>query len=107
MVKTLNTGVSNARKGFMAIKWPKGGHYPYELGDEISKLDNAGLPPIHAFNNRLKQSKLDEEEYKHDVRVYVEMKCKIFKEYHEIYLQYDVLLFADIFESFKETCHKN
>ena len=54
------------------------GHYPYEWVDNISKLDYDGLPPIHAFNSRLKQSKLDDEEYKHALRVYVEMKCKIY-----------------------------
>ena len=83
------------------------GYYPYEWVDNINKLDYDGLPPIHAFNSRLKQSTLSEEEYEHAFRVYVEMKCKIFKDYHEIYLQCDVLLLADIFENFRETCHKN
>ena len=41
------------------------GYYPYEWVDDISKLDYGGLPPTHAFNSRLKQSKLDEKEYKH------------------------------------------
>ena len=44
--------------------------------------------------------------YMHAFRVYVEMKCKLFKDYHELYLQRDVLLLADIFENFRETCHK-
>ena len=83
------------------------GHYPYEFVDDISKLGYAGLPPTHACNSRLKQSKLNEKEYKHALRVYAEMKCKIFKDYHEIYLQCDVLLLADIFENFRETCHNN
>ena len=56
------------------------GYYPYEWVDNINKLDYGGLPPIHAFNSRLKQSTLSEEEYKHALRVYVEMKCKIFKD---------------------------
>ena len=54
-----------------------------------------------------KQSELTEEEYRHALRVCVEMKCKRFKDYHEIYLQCDVLLLADIFENFRETCHQN
>ena len=60
------------------------GYYPYEWVDDISKLDYDGLPPIHAFSSRLNQFKLDEEEYKHALRVYVEIKCNIFRDDHEM-----------------------
>ena len=68
------------------------GYYPYEWVDDISKLDYDGLPTILAFNSRLKQSELTEEEYKHALRVYVEMKCKRFKDYHEIFF-YNVMCY--------------
>ena len=60
------------------------GYYPYEWVDDISKLDSDGLPAIHAFSSRLKQYALTAEEYKHALRVYVEMKCNRFKDYHDI-----------------------
>ena len=93
----------------MPIIWScyaKKGYYPYEWVDNISKLDYEGIPPIEAFNSRLKQSKLTEGEYAHVIRVNHEVSCKILKDYHEIYLHCDVLLLADIFENFRETCHK-
>ena len=31
------------------------GYYPYEWVDDISKLDHKGLPPMDAFNNKLKK----------------------------------------------------
>ena len=83
------------------------GYDPCEWVDNISKLSYEGVPPIEAFNSRLKQSKLTEGEYAHVIRVNHEMNCKILKDYHEIYLQRDVLVLADIFENFRESCRKN
>jgi hypothetical protein len=45
---------------------------------------------------------IKEEEYKHAVQAYNELKCKTFKDYHLAYLHSDVLLLADVLENFRK-----
>ena len=52
----------------------------------------------------LKLGTKSDDEYKHAQKVYKQLKCASFKDYHMIYLKCDVLLLADVFEDFKKTC---
>ncbi len=47
---------------------------------------------------------ITDKEYAHAQKVYDELKCKSFLDYHLTYLQCDVLLLADIFQNFRKTC---
>lgn len=85
----------------------KKGHYPYEWVDSDEKLNHEGLPPIDKFYSKLHQKGISEKEYKHALKVYKELDCKTFKDYHDAYLKTDVLLLADVFENFRKTCHDN
>ena len=78
------------------------GVYPYEFVNDISKLDYQGLPPIDKFYSKLKQEGITQEEYERAQKVYDQLGCKSFKDYHMAYLKTDVLLLADVFESFKK-----
>ena len=40
----------------------------------------------------------------HATRVWDAFRCKTMADYHDIYLQLDVLLLADFFEKFRKTC---
>ena len=46
------------------------------------------------------------EEFDEAVSIYNAFSCKTLGEYHDVYLQTDVLLLADIFENFRRVCIK-
>ena len=80
------------------------GFYPYEWFDSIDKFSHDGLPPINDFYSQLSQKHISENNYKHAQKVYSQLGCKTFKDYHMTYLKCDVLLLADVFENFRKTC---
>ena len=84
------------------------GFYPYEWVDSENKLKYyKGLPPKEDFYSSLKQEGLTDEEYEHAQQVYKVTGCKKFKDYHDIYLETDVVLLADVFENFRKVCLSN
>ena len=42
--------------------------------------------------------------YAHYKKVLKEFKLKDRREYHDLYVQYDTLLLADVFENFRDKC---
>ena len=42
--------------------------------------------------------------YAHAVRVWDAFECETMGDYHDVYLQLDVLLLTDVFEKFRKTC---
>ena len=83
------------------------GVYPYEFIDTYEKLNVKELPPQEQFYSRLYNSKCSNEDYQQAVKVWGTFECKTFLDYHNIYLQSDVLLLADVWSAFRETCYKN
>ena len=81
------------------------GFYPYEWVDNVEKLNHEGLPPVNEFYSTLSQETLSDANYKHAQNVYDKLSCKSFKDYHMTYLKTDVLLLADVFENFRNTCY--
>jgi hypothetical protein len=80
------------------------GHYPYEWVDGTAKLSHEGLPPMEAFYSKLSRKGISAKHYQHALDVYEALGCKTFLDYHLAYLQTDVLLLADVFENFRQTC---
>ena len=77
------------------------GVYPYDWMDNAEKLESTCLPPKEAFYNKLNDSHITDEDYEHAQNVWQYFNCQTFQDYHELYLVTDVLLLADIFESFR------
>ena len=76
------------------------GVYPYEWMDDKENFKLEGLPARKDFYSRLKMSGISKADYKHAQEVCKQFKCKTFQDYHDLYLNSDVLLLADMFENF-------
>ena len=49
---------------------------------------------------------IDDIDYRHGNNVFKRFKLKNLGEYHDLYVQSDTLLLADVFENFRKTCIK-
>ena len=87
------------------------GVYPYEYMDGWRKFEEASLPPKHAFYSRLNMKGVSDHDYEHAQQVWYRITPEheniTLGDYHDVYLATDVLLLADVFETFRNTCLKN
>ena len=83
------------------------GVFPYDYMSELSKLNDTFLPDIKGFYNRLNDEGISTEDYTHARNVWNEFNCKTLRDYHDLYLKSDVLLLADVFETFRDLCMLN
>ena len=78
------------------------GNFPYDWFDSLDKLKEIQLPPKEAFYSILTDSHITDEDYQHSQDVWKVFGMKTFREYHDKYLETDVVLLADVFENFRE-----
>ena len=83
------------------------GVYPYEFMDGFEKFEKRQLPKKTSFFSRLNQEKVSDENYQRAQRVWEEFEIKNMGEFHDLYLLSDVLLLADVMESFRKLCEKH
>jgi len=79
------------------------GVFPYDFYNHKNKLNASKLPSIKEFYNT---SNGEECDYERALKVFELSGCKSFSDYIELYLKTDVLLLADCFENFRNTCYK-
>ena len=79
------------------------GVYPYDYVDSPTKLTETALPPQAAFYSILNQEAISAEDYAHAEEVWRVFQCRTMGDYHDVYLKSDVILLADVFESFRDT----
>ena len=80
------------------------GVYPYDFIDSFETFDQTELPAKENFYSILNDQDITNDEYDHAKKVWKAFKIKTMGEYHDLYLGSDVLLLADVFESFRKTC---
>ena len=78
------------------------GVYPYDYMDNVSKLSDPALPPRESFFSRLQNRECSVCDYEHAQNVWNKFDCKTMQDYHDLYLKTDVLLLADVFQSFRD-----
>ena len=76
------------------------GVFPYEYMDSFDRFTETQLPGKEAFFSSLTNSEISDEEYAHAETVWRIFECKNMQDFHDIYVRSDVLILADIFESF-------
>ena len=77
------------------------GIYPYEYIDSWERFDETSLPDKEAFYSSLNMEGITSVDYRHAKRVYKGFKLKNLGNYHDLYVQSDTLLLADVFENFR------
>ena len=65
------------------------------------------LPSIDKFYSKLNMSGISKEDYQHAKNVWHKFKLKNMGDYHDLYLETDMILLANVFESFRKVCIKN
>ena len=83
------------------------GVYPYEYMDSFEKFKETQLPPIEAFFSTLTGNDISNSDYEHAQNVFDSLEMTDLRDFHNMYLSTDVLLLADVFESFRDTCMKH
>ena len=82
------------------------GVYPYEYMDSWNRFKETSLPDKKDFYNRLNIESIIDIGYTHATRVFKESKMNNLGDYHDLYVQNDTLLLADIFENFRDMSPK-
>lgn len=80
------------------------GVYPYEYFDSLERFNKTQLPPIEAFCSKLTDETITTKTYEHAQQVWNKFNCKTLCDYHDLYLKTDVVLLADVFQTFRKTC---
>jgi hypothetical protein len=101
--KNLNRFFSGTQRDLLLRK----GVYPYDYVDSVQRFADTDLPPQSSFYSKLNDCEISDEDYEHAQRVWKEFGFKTFRAYHDLYNLSDVLLLADVFETFRGTCMKH
>ena len=80
------------------------GVYRYEYVNSWDRFNKTQLPPISAFHSNLNMSSISKEDYQHSQRVWEEFGIHNLGDYHDRYLRMDVVLLANVYEAFRDTC---
>ena len=80
------------------------GVYPYDYMDSFSKFNDTELPKREDFYSLLTDNNISEDDYSHAKDVWNTFNLQNMGEYHDLYLQTDILLLVDVFENFRKTC---
>ena len=84
------------------------GVYPYEYMDSWERFEERKLPPKETFFSKLNMECISAEDYERALQVWNRLNPEgdeaTLGDYHDVYLPTDVLLLADGFETFRDTC---
>ena len=72
--------------------------------DSWEKFDEITIPPKEVFYSTLNLEDISDEDYEHVQKVWNVFEIKNGGEYHDLYVQSDTLLLADVFQNIRNMC---
>ena len=72
--------------------------------DSWERFNETSLPPKESFYSELNLEDISDKDYLHAQKEWDVFEIKNSGEYHDLYVQSDTLLLADVFEKFRNTC---
>ena len=72
--------------------------------DNWEKFNETELPDKESFYSELNKEGITNEDYVHAQKVWEVFKIKNLGEYHDLYVQTDTILLAEIYENFRNKC---
>ena len=72
--------------------------------DSWKRFKEESLPDKEYFYSKLNNEHITDEGYAHARKVWNTLKIKNLGEYHDLYVQSDTALLADVFENFRDRC---
>ena len=80
------------------------GVYLYKQVDSWERFNETSLLDKKAFYSELYSEDITDEDYTHYQKVFKEFGLKNLGDYHDLYVQCNTLLLADVFENFRNKC---
>ena len=99
-----NTYTFSNHKNNKFILLLRKGVYLYEYIYDWEKFNETSLPEKEDFCSHLNMEDIADANYAHANSVCKDFEIKNLAEYHDLYVQSNTLLLADIFENFRKMC---
>ena len=80
------------------------GIYPYEFTDSWDKFNHSEVLTREDFYDSLNKKEISEQAYQQYLKVWQGLSEKTLGYYSDLYLMTDIVVLADVFETFRDTC---
>ena len=80
------------------------GLYPYEYVNDWGNFNDTSLPEKDVFYNHLSMEDITDRDYTHSKKPCKDFEIKNVIEDHDLYVQSDILLLAQVFEKLRNMC---
>ena len=77
---------------------------PYEYMDKWERFNDDKLPDKELFYSELNKEDITNEDYEHAFKVWDTFNISNLGEYHDLYIESDTSLLAEVFENFRDKC---
>ena len=72
--------------------------------NSFERFEEQALLSIDRFYSELNLKGISKNDYQHTKMVWEKLEIRDLGDYHDLYLISDVMLLADVFENFRDTC---